>query len=79
MINEVALVLLSDSSLADSFIYVSTGLFISIFSGWVIGKLKLEKWVEEWVYKIKAGTHDFDDGRLHLTTETMRALQQYGK
>jgi len=26
--------------------------------------LKLEKWVEEWVYKIKAGTHDFDDGKI---------------
>jgi len=36
-------------------IYISTGLFIAIFAGWVIGLLKLEKWVEKWVYETKVG------------------------
>ncbi|MBP1638330.1 MAG: permease, partial [Bacteroidetes bacterium] len=28
---------------------------IAIVAGWIIGKLKLEKWVEEWVYATKMG------------------------
>lgn len=56
MINEVALVLLYGLfGWKTAVIYLSTGLFIAIFSGWVIGRLKLEKWVEPWVYEIKAG------------------------
>ena len=50
MINEVALVLLFGLfGWQTALIYLSTGLFIAIFSGWVIGRLKLEKWVEDWV------------------------------
>ncbi|MBM2815207.1 MAG: permease [Ignavibacteria bacterium] len=56
MINEVALVLLFGLfGWKTALLYVSTGLLISIFSGWLIGKLKLEKWIEEWVYEVKAG------------------------
>jgi uncharacterized membrane protein YraQ (UPF0718 family) len=54
MINEVAVILLFGMfGWKVAFIYVSTGLIIAIFSGWLIGKLKLEKWVAEWVYKTK--------------------------
>jgi uncharacterized membrane protein YraQ (UPF0718 family) len=35
-------------------IYLSTGLLIAIFSGWAIGKLKLERWVEDWALSVKA-------------------------
>lgn len=57
MINEVAVVLLLGMfGWKTALIYVVTGLFIAITAGWVIGKLKLEKWVQEWVYKTKA--HD---------------------
>ncbi len=56
MINEVALVLLFGLfGWKTALIYMSTGLFIAMFSGWVIGRLKLEKYVEEWVFQIKAG------------------------
>ncbi|MFA6570966.1 MAG: permease [Bacteroidota bacterium] len=62
MINEVALVLLFGLfGWQTALIYVSTGLFIAIFSGWVIGKLKLEKWVEPWVYDIKAGNLEMEE------------------
>ncbi len=55
MINEVAVVLLfSFFGWQTALIYVSTGLTIAIISGFVIGKLKLEKYVEEWVYEIKS-------------------------
>lgn len=56
MINEVAIVLLFGLfGWKTALIYVGTGLFIAITAGWVIGKLHLEKWVEDWVYTLKAG------------------------
>jgi len=56
MINEVALVLLFGLfGWKTALLYASTGLIIAIMSGWVIGKLKVERFVEEWVYEIKAG------------------------
>jgi hypothetical protein len=55
MINEVALVLLVGLfGWKVAIIYMVTGLTIAILSGWIIGKLGLEKYVAEWVYKIKA-------------------------
>lgn len=55
MINEVAVVLLfTFFGWQTALLYVSTGLAIAIISGFTIGKLKLEKYVEEWVYEIKA-------------------------
>jgi uncharacterized protein len=56
MINEVAVVLLFGLfGWKTALIYVSTGLIIAIASGWTIGKLKLERFVEDWVYQLKAG------------------------
>ncbi len=56
MINEVAVVLLFGLfGWKTALLYMSTGLIIAMFSGFVIGKLKLERYVEDWVYKIKAG------------------------
>jgi len=55
MINEVALVLLlSLFGWKTALLYVSTGLVIAITAGWILGKLKLERFVEDWVYQIKA-------------------------
>jgi uncharacterized membrane protein YraQ (UPF0718 family) len=55
MINEVAVVLLFGLfGWQTALLYVSTGLVIAISAGWVIGKLKMERYVEDWVYKIKA-------------------------
>jgi uncharacterized membrane protein YraQ (UPF0718 family) len=62
MINEVAVVLLFGLfGWETAVIYVLTGLFIAIAAGWVIGRLKLEKWVESWVYQVKAGSHPEDE------------------
>ena len=55
MINEVALVLLFGLfGWKTALLYVSTGLLIAIGAGWVIGRLKVERFVEEWVYEIRA-------------------------
>jgi uncharacterized membrane protein YraQ (UPF0718 family) len=55
MVNEVAVVLLWGLfGWKIALIYMVTGLFVAIIAGMIIGKLKLEKWVEEYVYKIKS-------------------------
>jgi uncharacterized membrane protein YraQ (UPF0718 family) len=65
MINEVALVLLFGLfGWKTALMYVSTGLIIAMLSGFVIGKLKLEKYVEDWVYKTKAGHPEIETVRI---------------
>jgi uncharacterized membrane protein YraQ (UPF0718 family) len=55
MINEVAVVLLFGLfGWATALLYVSTGLVIAIAAGWTIGRLRLERFVEPWVYEVKA-------------------------
>lgn len=55
MVNEVALVLLWGLfGWKIALIYILSGVLIATIAGWVLGKLKLEKWVEEFVYKIKS-------------------------
>jgi hypothetical protein len=54
MVNEIALILLYGMfGWKVAAIYLSTGLFIAIFSGFVIGQLKMERYIEEWVRKAK--------------------------
>ncbi|MCE1188203.1 MAG: permease [Ignavibacteria bacterium] len=56
MINEVALVLLFGLfGWQTALLYMSTGLFIAIISGYLIGKLRLERYVEPWVFEITLG------------------------
>jgi uncharacterized membrane protein YraQ (UPF0718 family) len=67
MINEVAVILLFGMfGWKTALIYVTTGLFIAITAGWVIGKLKLEKWVEEWVYNTKFGVANITEEKIDL-------------
>lgn len=56
MINEVALVLLFGLfGWKTALLYMSTGLVIAMISGYIIGRLKLERFVEPWVFEVKAG------------------------
>ena len=58
MINEVALVLLFGLfGWKTALLYMSTGLIIAMISGYIIGILKLERYVESWVYEIKTFDH----------------------
>jgi uncharacterized membrane protein YraQ (UPF0718 family) len=67
MINEVAVILLFGMfGWKVAAIYVATGLVIAISAGWVIGKLKLEKHVESWVYEIKADHSSEEEEKIHL-------------
>ena len=68
MINEVAIILLYGMfGLKVAAIYVGTGLAIAILAGWVIGLLKLEKWVEPWVYQTHIGNNGLDEEKLSFT------------
>ncbi len=65
MINEVAVILLFGLfGWKTAVIYVTTGLFIAIVSGFIIGKLKLEKFIEPWVYEIKSGEKQSSEDKI---------------
>jgi uncharacterized membrane protein YraQ (UPF0718 family) len=65
MINEVAVILLYGLfGWKVAVIYIVTGLVIAILAGWIIGRLKLEKWVEEWVYATKLGAGDAEEEKI---------------
>ncbi len=59
MVNEVALALLFGLfGWKVAALYLGTGLSIAIVAGWVIGRMRLERHVEPWVYAIKANDAD---------------------
>lgn len=65
MINEVALVLLFGLfGWKTALLYASTGLVIAIFSGWIIGKLNVETFVEPWVYEVKVGELKIEERKI---------------
>jgi uncharacterized membrane protein YraQ (UPF0718 family) len=56
MVNEVALVLLYGLfGWAVATLYLVTGLVIAMVAGWVIGRLKMERFIEDWVRDIRMG------------------------
>jgi hypothetical protein len=56
MVNEIALVMLFGLfGWKVAAMYLGTGLFIAIISGWILGKLHLEKHIEAWVFQIPVG------------------------
>lgn len=56
MVNEIALVLLYGLlGWKVAALYFATGIGIAIVAGWVLGRLKLENHVEDWVREIRAG------------------------
>jgi len=67
MVNEVAIVLLWGLVGPQLTIaYVIAGLIVAIFAGLLIGRLGLERYVEDYVWKIRAGSVAIDD---HPTLE----------
>lgn len=76
MINEIALVLLFGLfGWQTALMYMSTGLLIAITSGFVIGKLKLEKYVEPWVYEVKAGKLQIEEGKVPFTQRISAGIE----
>ncbi len=78
MVNEVALVMLFGMfGWKVAALYLGLGLVIAIISGWVLGRLKLEKHVEPWVYENlsggTAGSGAGDDGTAMNWADRVRA------
>ncbi len=74
MVNEIAVVLLYGLfGWKVTAIYISAGLLVAIFGGMIIGKLGLEKWVEEYVYKIRSGQPE------GVITQSFRERIDYAK
>ncbi len=74
MVNEVAIVLLWGLfGWKITAIYIGTGLFVAMTGGFIIGKLKLEKWVEEYVYEMHLGDAQ------PVATQTFRERMEYAK
>jgi len=63
MVNEVALVLLFGLfGWKVAALYAGTGLLIAFLAGWIIGRLRLERWVEPWVLEPTPTKGDTADG-----------------
>lgn len=65
MVNEVALALLFGLfGWKVAALYLATGLVIAIAAGLVIGRLRLEGWVEAWVYRVEGRAPGAPEARL---------------
>jgi uncharacterized membrane protein YraQ (UPF0718 family) len=74
MVNEIALAMLfALFGWRIALLYMSTGLFIAILTGLVIGWLNMERQVEDWVYEIRMGQTP-----AHLQTLTWMGRIDYG-
>jgi len=74
MVNEIALaLLLAMFGWRISLLYMATGLIIAISSGLVIGRLGMERQVEDWVYEIRMGQMP-----AHLQTLTWMGRIDFG-
>jgi len=76
MVNEIALVLLYGLfGWEVATLYLVTGLLIAMVAGWVIGRLKLERYVEDWVREIRMGDGAGDSEELDWPARIHAAWQ----
>lgn len=68
MVNEIALVLLYGLlGWKVAAIYMGTGLLIAIVAGWTIGRLKMERHIEDWVREMHINSSDMPEEKLTWT------------
>jgi uncharacterized membrane protein YraQ (UPF0718 family) len=81
MVNEVALVLLLGLfGWKIAALYLVTGLGIAIISGFVLGRLGLERWVEPWVYEsMQRSAAQFQAERLGLERRVAKGREAVGE
>jgi uncharacterized membrane protein YraQ (UPF0718 family) len=83
MVNEVAVVLLFGLlGWKVTTLYVTTGLAIAIVAGWTLGRMKLERFVEPWVWQMpgsapqdvhtRTWAERLDDGRIAVRDTVVR-------
>ncbi len=65
LVNEIALGLLYGLlGWKIALLYAGTGLFVAISAGWVLGRLKLEGHIEDWVTQIRTGAQDAEGTKM---------------
>ena len=65
MVNEIALVLLYGLlGWKVAALYLGTGLLIAMVAGWTIGRLKMERHIEDWVREMHINASDIPEQRL---------------
>ena len=80
LVNEVALVLLFGLfGWRVAALYLGAGLLIAIVAGWVMGRLHMERWVEDWVCETPSGAETAEvrltwNDRLNLGEEAVRDI-----
>jgi len=75
-INEVAVIMLFGLfGWKVTALYVTSGLIIAIFAGMVIGRLKMERYVEDFVWQIKSGAGQVLDEKLTWNDRIERAWE----
>jgi hypothetical protein len=76
MVNEIALVLLFGMfGWKVAALYLVTGLTIAILSGFILGRMKLERFVEPWVYESMQAAAGFEAERLGFTGRVGKGLE----
>ena len=67
MVNEVALTLLFGMfGWKVALLYMGLGLSVAIVAGWIIGRLKMEAYLEDWVRDMPRTSAQFEDGGARL-------------
>jgi uncharacterized membrane protein YraQ (UPF0718 family) len=80
MVNEIALALLFGLfGWKVALLYMGTGLLIAMTAGWVIGRLRMEKHVESWVYETRTGPGSEEermswDGRITYALQAVKDI-----
>ncbi|RJP86613.1 MAG: permease [Desulfobacteraceae bacterium] len=75
MVNEIAVgMLFGLLGWKIAAVYMGTGLTVAIVGGWVIGRLKLENYIEDWVREIQVNAVDMEEGPMTFQDRVL-----YGK
>lgn len=82
LVNEVAIgLLLSLFGLKITALYVGSGLFIAIGAGWLLGRMRLERWVEPFVFETRLDGQVIDatsgltfEQRIRMGSEEVRSI-----
>lgn len=76
MVNEVALTLLFGMfGYKVALLYLGLGLSVAIIAGWVIGRLRMEAYLEDWVRDMPKSHAQFEDTGMSLSERIVAGMQ----
>lgn len=76
LVNEAAVAALwATLGLKATVIYIVSGVILGVLGGYLIGLLKLEKYVEDFVYKMKVGKQSVEDQKLIMKERAEYAFE----